>query len=363
MAAADTVDHAETGFSLRAFLQGLAAVALPCILLAAFLVFKHESGMARLEKRLASQTVIVDWKTAPKSGHRGDEVYGPPKPEDAPPAEYRAPQYLESGLVDAPIDGLYEVTPSGHKPVIRKTDGLSPFMAYRRPFDVYAAGKPAISIVVTDLGLSDIATESAVRTMPPDVSFVMSPYTETLDFWVGESRARGHEIWLTMPVETKDYPLDDPGPHTMLIGAPERENMAKLDWLLTRVDGYIGFVTNFEPIFMKSANDMRPIIGAVYNSGLAFVDGSADPGLIPQTMAAGMKAPYSAVDVWIDMPDASQASIRQSLERLEEIAREQGFAVGVIRPLPVSYQQVLRWVETLDTKELVLAPLSATTGK
>ena len=362
MAAEATVNREKSTFSAKAFLQGLAVVTVVYLLLALYLFLNAGNSLQKQESRLASQTSIVEWKAPPQTKNRNREPYGPPEPKEAPPIDYSAPQYLESGLVAAPIDGLYENTPDGHKPIIRQQDGLTPFKAYRRPFDIYAAKKPLVSIVVAGIGLSDIASESAVRTMPPAISFAVSPYAETIDFWTKESRARGHEVWLTLPVESQDYPTDDPGPHTMLVGAPERENMAKLQWLLTRVDGYIGFITNSEPVFMKAANDMRPVVGAIYNRGLGFVDGDTDPSLIPQTMAVGMKEPYSNVNVWVDMPDSSQEAIQESLDRLEKIAKSKGYAVGVIHPLPVSYQQVLKWIKTLPDKGLALAPLSATTG-
>lgn len=362
MSTAEAVDQDDSKFSTKAFLKGLGAVGIIYALLALWLVFSGGTAENKQEERLASQTVIVEWKSDTIEVAVKGEMYGPPKQEDMVPVEYSAPEYLESGLADAPVDGLYEMTKSGRKPIIRRQDGLTSFKAYKRPFDIYAANKPIISIAVAGMGLSDVATESAVRTMPPDVSFIMSPYAETIDFWVNESRSRGHEVWLTLPVENIDYPEDDPGPHTMLISAPERENQGKMEWLLTRTDGYVGFVTGYESSFINSANDMRPIVGNIYNSGLAFVDGSTDPSLIPQTMAVGMKAPYATIDIWIDMPNASQDSIAASLKELEKLAQNKGFAVGVIHPLPVSYQQVLKWIESLPRKGLVLAPLSATTG-
>lgn len=376
MAAAQAGNRLKENFSPRAFGQGLAIAALLYALVAAWIFFNAGKTAEEQLEKLASQTVIVEWKTPPAPDTEM-LVQGPPNelaapPETAPeqqqpqqqeaaPVPY-APEILESGLAKAPLEGLYETTPLGQVPKVRATDGLTPFMAYRRPFDLQASDAPLISLAITGLGLSDVATESAVRAMPADVSFIMSPYAAAPDFWINEARSRGHEVWLTVPMESKNYPEHDPGPHTMLIGAPERENLAKMDWLLTRGAGYIGFVTSYQPEFMQSVNDMRPIVGNIYQRGLAFVDGSAGPGITPQTMAAGMKAPYSTVDIWIDLPDASPQAIEESLKRLEQIAQEKGVAVGVINALPVSYQKVLPWLESLSGKGLRLAPLSASTG-
>ncbi|MBC7325143.1 MAG: divergent polysaccharide deacetylase family protein, partial [Moorella sp. (in: Bacteria)] len=198
--------------------------------------------MEKQQQKLASQTAIIDWPAnegIETVQQQGGQTPSPPEgagqpeelqPETAEPvlpqhaevpADLPAARILESGLAEAPIEGLYETTPDGRLPIIRTKDGLTPFNAYRRPFDVYAANKPVISIAVTGLGLSDVAMESALRSMPPEVSFILSPYAPSATFWVNEARARGHEVWLTLPVEPKDYPTDDPGPHTLLIGAPE----------------------------------------------------------------------------------------------------------------------------------------------
>lgn len=269
---------------------------------------------------------------------------------------------MESGLAEAPVQGLFEETAAGRLPVVRTKDGLTPFAAYKRPFDVNATPDPLVAVAVFGLGLSDMATESAIRAMPPEVSLVLSPYASAPEFWIKEARSRGHEVWLTLPMESAQYPVSDPGPHTMLIGTPERENMAKLEWLMSRGDGYIGFVSEPRADFLKAANDMRPVIGAIYNRGLGFVDGSIDPGMIPQTMALGMKAPYVAATAWPDKPDPSPAAIAAALAEIETLAREKGYAVAIIQPLPVSYQIVQKWIEELPRKGLRLAPMSAVTG-
>ncbi len=356
MAAAQADGWLKQNFSIRAFLQGLAAAGLIWLAIVLWVSLNAGKALQAQQDRLASQTVIID---------RADDMPSQEvvtRPATAPVETYSIDEKLESGLTRAPVEGLSEASLFGRKPMIRRADGMTVFEAYRRPFDLQASDKPVIAIAIKGLGLSDIATESTIRSMPPAISLIMSPYAPTIDFWTSEARARGHEVWLSLPVETHDYPADDPGPHTMLINAPERENQTKLEWLLSRPEGYIGFVTGHRPAFMESTNDMRPLIGNIYNRGLGFVDGALSPSPTPQTMAAGMNAPYATIDLWLDSGNATQQGLRQALQELEKIAREKGMATGIIHPLPVSYQEVLSWTRTLPDKGLVLAPLSAATG-
>jgi polysaccharide deacetylase 2 family uncharacterized protein YibQ len=76
----------------------------------------------------------------------------------------------------------------------------------------------------------------------------------------------------------------------------------------------------------------------------------------------GRNAPYANVDAWIDTSTDPQ-DIRKALAKLEERARSHGAAAGLIHPLPVSYQEVLKWIDGLPAKGIVLAPLSAQTGQ
>lgn len=354
---ADTGQRPDSRFSLKAFAQGMFGVVLIYAAIGGWVELEAEKTREAQMGRLPSKTVLVEWPEISAAAPVSAEDQHPGEAPDIP-ADMTNP---ETGLVEAPVVGLFEDTPLGKTPVIRK-DGLTAFKAYRRPFDRAASGnKPLVTIVVAGLGLSDQATESALREMPPEVTFAFSPYTASPDFWIKEARARGHETWLTMPMETSDYPQTDPGPHTMLIGAPERDNAAKLLWLLSRTSGYTGFITDRNASFMNSVHDMRPVVGAIYSRGLGFADNAEIASAVPATMAHGMSAPYTAIDVWIDEP-ATQENIRAALEQLEKKAKERGAATGLIRPLPVSYQEVRHWLDTLDEKGFALAPLSAQTG-
>ena len=361
------IQEPEEKFSLKAFTQGMLCVALIYAIIGGWIWGQSEKTTLAQTQRLASKTVIIQW---PEKSPMPDSSGGAENSN----ADAAAPKstviadlpvdtaMLESGLADAPIQGLFEDTSLGKLPVIR-SDGLTSFKAYRRPFDRQLAGnKPLIAIVIAGLGLSDQATETALRKMPPEVTFAISPYTASPDFWVREARLRGHEIWMTLPLESAGFPQVDPGPHTMMIGVPERDNTAKLSWLLTRASGYVGFITDQNSTFMNSILDMRPVVGSILSHGLALADNAENSNAIAATMAHGMDAPYTAIDIWID-ETATQENIRASLEQLEKRARAQGVATGVIRALPVSYQEISRWLGTLEEKGFVLAPLSAQAGQ
>ena len=260
-------------------------------------------------------------------------------------------------LPRAPVDALYEDTADDRLPVIRKSDKLTPFAAYRRPFTP-VSGKRIVSIVVMDLGISDTATKAAIADLPPDISLVIDPYSTNPDFWSTEARSAGHEIWLKLPVEGSLYPMDDSGPQTLMINALEKQNINKLNWVLSRTTGYVGVVTAEDPNYIKAANAARPVLNSLFARGLGFVDGDTAPEGTPASIAAGLKAPYGHNNVWVDVP-VTTAHIAASLRQLEVLAEGSGQAIGFIHATPMSLEMLQRWISGLPGKNIILAPLSA----
>ncbi|MBI2233779.1 MAG: divergent polysaccharide deacetylase family protein [Micavibrio aeruginosavorus] len=358
-------------FSSRSFALGLAGGGAALLLLFAYLALNGAATIAARQEKLAAHTVIIE---------RTGALFGPFQPAQRPPEEaapveeaLKAPpaEPGEAGvarpetpmaaeaitLPRAPVDGLYEDTVDGRLPVTRKSDKLTPFAAYRRPFTP-VPGKRIVSIVVMDLGISDTATKSAIANLAPDVSLVIDPYSTNPDFWSTEARNAGHEIWLKLPVESSLYPMDDTGPQTLMINALEKQNINKLNWVLSRTTGYAGVVTDEDPNYIKAANAARPVLNSLFARGLGFVDGDTTPEETPASIAAGLGAPYGHNDVWVDVP-ATTAHVAASLRQLEVLAEGNGQAVGFIHATPLSLEMLQRWISGLPDKNIVLAPLSA----
>lgn len=374
-APADAIRYMKGSFEPRAFLIGLGVVGLLYVLLCLYILFAGPSYMTARENRLATRTVVPEYIGTPRNEQQQTENAAaeatPEVKDDAPklpkkrplpnPFEARGLQVLESGLAQAPIEAVADVTDDGILPRIDPKTELTPFNAYRRPFAYPQNDEPIITVAIEDMGLSDAATESAVRTMPAEISLILSPYATNPDFWMNVARERGHEIWMHLPLETQKYPEEDPGPNTIMVDAPERDNIRKLHWLMSRTQGYVGFVTGPDNVFIRSLHDMRPIIGDIYNRGLGLIDASARPSAIPATMAAGQESPYGTVQLYIGENDNIN-DIRKQLEKVEKIARDRGKATVIIHPYPASYQTILKWLATFDDKGFIMAPLSAQTG-
>lgn len=369
--------------SLHAFGRGLAAGSLLLLVLAGWIWMRAPDALKSRQAHIATVTVAltaddrkddqIKLEAAPAQpaaveSHE-DKDHQPPAPipmtsnmavpAQTAPAEPAHEQAVDNGvaLPPAPIEGLYETTEQGKLPKIDQATGKTPFQAYRRPLAPQnAAGKPVISLVVTDLGLSQAAAKTAMETMPAPVSFAVSPYGGTIDALIAASRQNGHEVWMILPQQGPSYPRIDPGPRTLLVDVPLQDNLAKLNWLMARGEGYAGFIGSYNGDFLKSVKDSAPILDTIYGRGLAYIETSANNPKQPADIAR----PYASANLWLD-DTASSAAIQEKLKQLETQARTNGRAIGILHPLPLSYREVKAWIDTLPQKGYVLAPLSAQT--
>lgn len=260
------------------------------------------------------------------------------------------PVYSGPGLAHAPIAGFYAPGPGGPLPIIAQ-DGRTPAEAYARPFK--PNGRPKVALVVGGLGLNATATRRAIETLRPEITLSFSVYAEGLQGWIDMARAHGHEVLLETPMEPVDYPDNDPGPYTLMAGAPPSEIVKRLEWILSRATGYFGLTNYLGSRFVETDAAYQAFASSVRGRGLAFVDdGSA------ARRGGGM--PRATAERVID-DKLSGVAIDQQLSALEAGALQRGQALGSGFAYPVTLEKVAHWANEVETRGFQLAPVSALT--
>lgn len=259
----------------------------------------------------------------------------------------------------APAEDLFEMTSDGPLPRV-SSSGLKPYEAYARPSisPQAAGGRKLIAVIMSGLGLSEATTNEAITALPGAVTLAFAPYGSNLNALADLARADGHELMLEIPLEPFDYPQNDPGPHTLLVEQPPRENLEKLYFLLSRMTGYTGVLNHMGARFTASAADFGPVMEELGLRGLAYLDdGSSSRSVAPQ-LARQNSVPYGRVDSWVDT-NPSQTAILAALDDLKRVADERGQAVGILSALPVSIRTLADWAAALDEDSYLLVPISA----
>ncbi|MGH6987655.1 MAG: divergent polysaccharide deacetylase family protein [Caulobacteraceae bacterium] len=262
----------------------------------------------------------------------------------------QAPMMVGVGatLAQAPLTGFSEPSPGGPLPVIAP-DGVTPAQAYARPFT--SDGKPEIALIVGGLGLNAQATREAINDLPPQITLSFVPYADGLQGWIDLARSAGHEVLLEAPMEPADYPSDDPGPYTLMVGDTAAQIARKLDWLMSRASGYFGFTNYLGGKFLASPSSMAGFDAILKRRGLAFIDdglAARNGGDIPRATASRI------IDASL-----APAAIEQQLAELETDASHNGSALGSGFAYPVTLKEASTWAKSLGEKGYQLVPASA----
>jgi polysaccharide deacetylase 2 family uncharacterized protein YibQ len=304
-------------------------------------------------KSAAKQAAPTDQRTVTiidgSNGARQDVVIGgdaADKSDGDPPA-----------MMMAGIDQrLLEQSRYGMIPVV--ADGLKPFTAYAGEADRARAAKmPAVAIVVGGLGVGAAKTTDAIMKLPPAVTLAFTPYGSDPAKLADRARAQRHEILLQIPMEPFDYPDNDPGPQTLLTTLEAEQNLDRLYWHLSRLQGYAGVANFMGARFVVADTVMQPIIREAAKRGLGYLDDGSAPRSVASSLAAGLAMPFAKADLSIDaVPTAVE--IDRELAKLETLAKEHGVAVGVASALPVSIERIGAWSRTLESRGVMLVPLT-----
>ncbi len=290
------------------------------------------------------------------------ETAPPPSPPEVSPLPVPETETGSITLPAVPLEELVEDSQYGPLPKVAP-DGRRAIDMYARPSRyasaaAAASAPPRVAILVTGLGLPGGPPGDVIEGLPAPISVAYGAYGRNLQDGVTKARADGHEVLLQIPLEPNNYPSEDPGPHTLLTTLPPQENMKRLQWLMSRYTGYVGVTNHMGAKFEAATNSFMPMLEELKRRGLLYVDDGSTQESPTSQAANAIGLEYSVVSVQID-GGQSAAEIEKQLAKLEEMAKQQGTAIGVVRLKPAAVKQLADWASKLEGKGLVLVPVSA----
>ena len=253
---------------------------------------------------------------------------------------------------------LLDVSRHGQIPKIG-VDGSKPYTVYARPRTLPPSLKdlPRIAIVIGGLGISASGTAEAMAKLPPAVTFALAPYAPDIQKLAERARADDHELLVQAPMEPFDYPDNDPGPQTLLTSLTAEQNVDRLQWLMSRFQGYIGIVSFMGARFTATEHALSPVLNETAKRGLIFVDNGSSSRSVASQIAGNQNLPFAKADLILDaVPTATE--IDRALNRLEIVAREGGVAVGMATAQPGTIARIAEWAAKIEKRGFVLVPIS-----
>ncbi len=231
-----------------------------------------------------------------------------------------------------------------------------------RPFDVYQSNimpthdSTYLTIVISELGLEASLVDQILEDFPKTISCAFLPLGELIQNQHDSLRQKDYETLLMIPMEPMDYPLSDPGPHTLLTNQRAMSNQINLHQILSSLTGYMGVMPYMGSRFGRVKGDFIPILKEIDERGLAYFE--------PRFMRSETSKwkpnnlPYLKGEFDI---------LRgQSVKNIKAILKTIGYVLGkkknavvlTVQADAVSLRVIKKWMETELPKSVILVPLS-----
>lgn len=325
---------------LKSFGLGLAAVAVLYLMILSLIFVSGKNTVESLEKQMASISVPVTITSEIPE----NETHSPPVP-----LKNKAAQ--QAGM----MDGLSEETDAGALPIVRADDGLTSFRAYQSKFDFAAAGqKPVAIFILKDYGLSAENSRTALEILPPEVAFILSPYSTMPEEWIKLAREAGHEVWIHTPIENQSLAHNDSGPATMMVRSSYPQKLSALHWAMSRGLGYVGVAAHTDVAILENKSDFSKVSDEIYERGLGFLELNPYANSFIESKALARDAPYVKADMEILRMIGAD-----SFETFERLLKSNNKAVGVIPSSPNQIKNLAAWILKVGQADYAIAPASA----
>src|SRR4051794_26269770 len=243
-----------------------------------------------------------------------------------------------------PGEGPAVVTPVVGSPRVAAESLAQPAVVVVRPHR--PAGPPELAVVIDDLGL-DMRAARQVIDLPSPVTLSFLPYGYELGRLTAAAPARGHDVFLHMPLEPTGSA--DPGPNALLTGLSPAEVARRLAWDFARLPAAVGINNHMGSRGTADPALMLAVLSEVKRRRLVFVDSLTTPLSVVSAIAGRLGVPLATRDVFLDNEPTTDA-IQARLAEAERLARRHGSAIAIGHPFPATLALLADWLPDAERR-------------
>ncbi len=215
--------------------------------------------------------------------------------------------------------------------------------------------RPMIAIVIDDLGLDRRNADRVVR-LPGPLTLSFMTYANDLPAQARAAHAAGHELLVHVPMEPLDGHLNA-GLNVLRPDLPPDELARRIDWALSRFDGYVGINNHMGSRFTADPAGMAELFAELHRRGLLFLDSRTTAATVGGAMAVRYDVPFAGRNVFLDN-EVSAEAVWAQLTKTEADARRTGFAIAIGHPHDGTIAALEQWLPTLSQRGFALVPIS-----
>ena len=196
--------------------------------------------------------------------------------------------------------------------------------------------KSKIVIIVDDLGQTKKPIDQLLK-IPAPITFAVLPDLPYSNYAADKADKKGWDVILHMPMEPKEssgYTAVDAGDNVLLVGLSKDVILSKLNKSLSSVPHVIGLNNHMGSKFMENGELTELILKDLKGKGLIFVDSKTSSGSKGYETALDLGMKTAQRDVFLDNSSKSSQYVKDQLEKLVDISKKRGYAIGICHPYP-----------------------------
>ena len=193
-----------------------------------------------------------------------------------------------------------------------------------------------VAIIIDDIGYDRKMAEGFLDLDVP-LTFSVLPEGTFNHSIIDQALKKDIEIMLHLPMEPGNYPSVNPGPGALLSSMKPDELIAQLNANLDRVPNVKGVNNHMGSKLTASSEQMRQIFTILKKRGLFFVDSRTTADTLCRPSAELLHLPFAERDVFIDH-EQTRKFVRKQMKLLVKRAKQQGYAIGIAHPHPVTLE-------------------------
>jgi len=225
------------------------------------------------------------------------------------------------------------------------------------------SNKSKIAILFVDVGKNEKTTNAIlnfadVNDTNVKIGIAYSPYSPDVKSLLTRGNNLGHEAYVYAPMETSDYPLNDPG-EMGIIKLAESENIKiNMRHIIESAEGYKGMIGTIGEIITGSMAKTIPVLDMIKKHKLALIynERPANSHISDGARSRGIKIIKKFVV--IDAIPTSESIDLQLNKIIENSNIENNNTLIVARPLPLSITRLKIWIDKMKKNNMKISNVS-----
>lgn len=211
---------------------------------------------------------------------------------------------------------------------------------------------PRVAIIIDDMGYHEKVGEELLA-LPLQLTFSFLPFASFTRKQEKAAAESGRTVLLHLPMQPQNSEWD-PGPGALFLGELEERQQEIFETDLAWVPHAVGVNNHMGSLYTENEQSMRSLLAMIKARDLFFIDSVTSPRSLGSHLALETGVKTARRQIFLDNIH-SEEKIRLQVEKLAELAKKQGTAIGIGHPHPETLQALTASIPYLTANVQVVS--------